>query len=612
MSAEEEREARLERKLAGLPKGPGVYQFKDPKGRVIYVGKAKNLRARVRSYFRQPDDGRVFYPFLLRRTADFEVLETANETEAFILENNLIKRFKPRYNVKLVDDKTFVSLRVNTRHKFPRIQVVRRPRRDKAAYFGPYSSASAVRKTLRIIGLFYKLRTCSDAELNNRSRPCLEHQIGRCTAPCVGLVDGEQYGAQVQGVLDFLGGKDEALIGDLEQKMGAAAEALEFETAARIRDQIAAVRKTLVPQKVQRHHKGDRDVFGLARTAGQACVQALFVRDGKLISAKSFSFVSELSAADLWGGFLSQFYVVQGNYPVREIVVPVEPDDAEQLLAFMGKRRGGPVKLTVPKRGEKYELLQMAVSNARRVLEHGEEQRVERRKLLAALQARIGLARLPWTIECFDNSHLMGTSAVASQVRFEGGLPDKSGYRRYKIKDARSDDDFGMMEEVMRRRVKAALKTDDLPDLFLVDGGKGQLGKALQVVREAGLEEEVMLASIAKARSARGSEERIFLPGDKDPRVLPRGTPERHLVERIRDEAHRFAIEYHRELRKRQNMTSLLDAIPGVGPKRKKALLKTLGSLKKVRAASMAELAAVPGISTKLAGEIKAYLEMEG
>ncbi len=601
---------RLERKLEGLPTSPGVYLFKDAKGRVIYVGKAKSLRARVRSYFRQADDGRIFYPFIVRKTADFEVLSTGNETEAFILENNLIKRHKPRYNIKLVDDKTFVSLRINTRHKFPRIQVVRRPRRDKATYFGPYSSASAVRKTLRILGLHYKLRTCSDAELNNRSRPCLEHQIGRCTAPCVGLVDRQQYAEQVGGVVDFLAGRKSDLLDVLRAKMQELAEQMEYEAAARARDQISAVEKTLVPQKVQRHNQGDRDVFAAARVGGQACVQALFVRDGKLVSARSYSFSSELAAPDLWAGFLSQFYVAHGNPPVREVLVPAEPRDVGQLLEFLSNRHGSKVSIVQPQRGEKWELLQMARANAERVLRHGEQQRRERRELLQALQQRVGLARLPWSIECFDNSHLMGSAAVASQVRFEGGLPQKSGYRRYKIKEARRDDDFGMMAEVLGRRLRASFKGEALPDLILVDGGKGQLGKAVEVVREAGLEDEVMLAAIAKARTAQGSEERIFLPGDREARELPRGTPERHLVERIRDEAHRFAIEYHRELRQRRNLKSLLDEIPGVGPKRKKALLKAFGSLKGVKRARAEDFAQVPGFSDKLAAEVRAFLDL--
>jgi excinuclease ABC subunit C len=600
-------------KLANLPSRPGVYLMRDERGKVIYVGKAKDLHARVRAYFHSPD-GRCQVEFLVRRVADIETLVTGNDKEALILENNLIKQYKPRYNIRLKDDKSYLSIKVTTQHPWPRIFTTRKIVKDGNRYFGPFSSAVAARETLAIIEKHFLLRNCTEHNFKNRSRPCLQYQIKRCLAPCVLPVSQEEYRERVRQAILFIEGRQNQLLAELKQRMAAKSEALEFEAAAKIRDQIQAVEKTLEKQRMVAHWGSDQDVFGLYREGGFIEVQVLFVRQGKLTGSQSYSLEDrEFPDEEVMAALLTQFY--QGHrFIPDEILLPVELEDSEVREEYLRENKGKRVSIFSPQRGDKKELVEMARQNARQSFSERHDQEKARETMLQELQLRLRLRNYPQRIECFDISMLHGAHAVGSMVTFVNGEPDKSRYRHYRIRsiDASSGgDDFGMMLEVLKRRFTRGKSEEDLPDLVVVDGGKGQLAMALAAMAEVGVKgvEAVGLAKMRVQSAPRSaeierSEERVFLPRQSNPVILKRNSNALFLLQRVRDEAHRFAITHHKKLRTRQTLFSALDGIPGVGGARKRALLRAFGSIKRIEEATLEELLKVPSMNEKTAREI--------
>ena len=618
MASRSKRAKWLERARA-LPEKPGVYLMQDDRGAVIYVGKAKNLRARVSSYFQEgTSDYRAFVGLLSSLLNDIETVVTRTEKEALILEREMIRRHEPRFNIIWRDDKQFLCLRVDPHHEYPWVQVVRNMGTDGARYFGPFHSASAARQTLRVVNRHFQLRTCRDSVLYKRKRPCLEHQIGRCPAPCVYEINRERYMENVDDVLMFLEGKGAQLAARLRDRMMSAAGREEFEVAAHYRDQLRAVERTLEKQQVALAKLVDQDAFGLYREGEQVCVALVEVRGGRAqnISARLFSDVAEDDSATISSIVMQRYALTEdgpgaGAEPPPEILVPVELESGAELEELLKARRGGRVRLVSPRRGDKAAIVDLAFKNA----EHGfHEQRKKTgalNQVLENLHRKLRLRNSPQKIECFDISNLGDQRIVGSKVVFEAGVPAKKAYRRYQVRSTPGQDDFASMYEVLSRRFRRGLAENDLPDLVIIDGGKGQLGVARAVFKDLGVE-RVDLVSLAKSRLQGADEddapvrssERVFKPDLRDPIVLSQSSAELLLLARIRDEAHRFAITFQRELRRKDRLRSPLDEIPGVGPTRKKALLKHLGSLKRVRAASVDELAAVPGIGKKAAEAI--------
>jgi excinuclease ABC subunit C len=605
--------AEIGEKLTNLPSRPGVYLMRDNNGKVIYVGKAKDLRARVRAYFNRADE-RSQIEFLVRRIEDIDTLVTANDKEALILENNLIKQYKPRYNIRLKDDKSYLSIKVTTQHAWPRILATRKIVKDGSRYFGPFSSALAARETIDIIEKHFLLRNCTDHNFKNRSRPCLQYQIKRCMAPCVLPVAADVYREQVRQAMLFIEGRQQELIHDLKQRMQEKSAALEFEAAARIRDQIQAVEKTLEKQRMVSHWGVDQDVFGLYREGGFIEVQVLFVRQGKLTGNQSYSLEDlEFPDEEIMGALLTQFY--QGHrFIPDEILMPVSLDDGEVREEYLGERKGKKVSVLTPQRGDKRQLVEMAAENARQSFSERHDQEKAREMMLGGLQAQLRLKQYPYRIECFDISTIHGTHAVGSQVTFINGEPDKAKYRHYRIRTidpTSGGDDFGMMLEVLKRRFARGKEEASLPDLIVVDGVRGQLSMALAAMIEVGVS-GVDVIGLAKMRvqaaprraEIERSEERIFLPNQSNPVILKRNSNALFLLQRVRDEAHRFAITHHRKLRSRQTLFSALDRVPGIGGSRKRALLRAFGSIKRIEAATLEELLKVPSINEKLAREI--------
>jgi len=600
-------------KWSNLPSRPGVYLMRDKGGKVIYVGKAKDLRARVRAYFNNADE-RSQIQFLLRRVEDIESLVTSNDKEALILENNLIKQYKPRYNIRLKDDKSYLSIKVTTQHPWPRMLTTRKIVKDGSRYFGPFSSAVAARETLDIIEKHFLLRNCTDSNFKNRSRPCLQYQIKRCMAPCVLPVNPEEYREQVRQAILFIEGKQQELLAELKAKMQQKSDALEFEAAAKIRDQVQAVEKTLEKQRMVSHWGVDQDVFGLYREGGFIEVMVLFVRQGKLTGNQSYSLEDlEFPDEEIMGALLTQFY--QGHrFIPDEILLPVGLEDNEARQEYLSDRRGKKVAIVVPQKGDKRQLVEMSIQNAQQSFSERHDQEKAREKMLLELQSQLRLRHYPQRIECFDISTMHGAHAVGSMVTFMNGEPAKDLYRHYRIRtiDASSGgDDFGMMLEVLKRRFTKGKEAGDLPDLVVVDGGKGQLGMALAAMTEVGIEgvEAVGLAKMRVQAAARSAEierleERVFLPGQSNPVILKRNSNALFLLQRVRDEAHRFAITHHKRLRSKQTLYSALDRIPGVGGVRKRALLRAFGSIKRIEAATLDELLKIPSMNEKLARHI--------
>jgi excinuclease ABC subunit C len=582
----------LQEKIRSLPDAPGVYLFTDAEGALLYVGKAGSLRRRVQTYFSERDFGYDAERLgaMVAQIADVEYLLTANEVEALILESNLIKERRPRYNIVLRDDKHYPFIRLNPKDPFPALQVVRRIRRDGALYFGPYVPAGTMWTLLALIHRTFPLRTCRS--IAGRTR-CLEYHLGRCQAPCEGLVTLEEYGQTVQKVRLLLDGKDREALGQLEAQMREAADRLEFERAARFRDQIASLRRAGEGQRAISAKAEDHDVFGVAQEGNETQVQLLVVRGGKLIGRDRFAFegVAPDSASAVLGALLPQYYLGAREIP-RTILTSHPPVDRDLLEAMLSARAGQSVELKVPERGAKARLVEMAVGNAEAVLAQSLASASARERAMAEVQAALALPRLPRRIECTDISNISGALAVGSLITFVDGQPRRSEYKRFRIRTVEGADDYAMLGEVLRRRLGRTEWV--LPDLLLIDGGRGQLTVGLLAAKEAGLP-DLPLASLAK------EEELVFRPGRSQPIRLPDGSRAKHLLQQVRDETHRFALAYHRTLRGKTGLQSVLDEIPGIGDKRKRQLLQRFGSLKRLRAASAEELANVGGLPPRVA-----------
>jgi len=605
-------DSRIAEKVARFPTGPGVYLFSDRAGVTLYVGKAADLRARVRSYLRDGGDGRVQLRFLGEEAADVEFVATATEQEALLLENTVIKKKQPRYNLKLKDDKAFLLLRLDRREAWPWFRLVRRRQDDGAQYFGPFASAKAVRRTLRLLHKIVPLRDCSDSVFHNRARPCIKHQIGRCPAPCVGLVTREAYDELLDRAVKILRGNAGPVLADLRQRMAEAAANLEFERAQTLKDQLQSLQLVAEPQAVV-VDAGDEDALGLHRVGDEVTAAFLSFRDGALEGCRRFSFRSELPDDLLVGELLGRLYEGDRFVP-NTVLVPVLPAETPIIAQWLQGKRGAKVELHVPQRGEKRRHLELAEQNATLADAVTADANARRRAAGERLARLLGLPEAPARLHCIDVSTIQGTNTVASRVCFVDGVPHKAHYRRFKISAEHAGDDFAAMAEAVRRSLGLCVERDDedLPDLLVVDGGRGQLAAAVRAVNELGLSDEVVLCGLAKSRlqgvgDARSeSGERIFLPDRETPIPLPMQAPETLLVAALRDEAHRFAITYHRASRSR--LTSELDDVPGIGPARRRALLRHFGSLSALREASLDQLEAMPGLPKSVARTIHATL----
>ncbi len=590
----------LQERLEHLPDQPGVYHFKDAKGQVIYVGKAASLRARVRSYFQESRARDPKTDALVQQIRDLDYIVTANELEALILESNLIKKHRPRYNVVLRDDKHYPFLKLTTNEDFPRLVVARRVARDGATYFGPFYPATALRETLRLVRQLFPLRTCRITIDGRAERPCIQYYIHRCKAPCTGWETREGYWRTVEDVKRFLEGRGDDLAKELTREMEDAATELRFERAAVLRDQVQALHKVRERQKIISTEQEDQDIIGVVRQGSDACVQLFFVRKGRLLGRESFFFdrVSGWGDGEILGAFIRQFYP-RNVTPPPEILLSTEIPDRELTLEWLRARREGKVELSSPQRGRKREFVAMAEENAAialqtHLLSKGNRQQV----ILEELQRTLALAGLPNRIEGFDISNIQGSEAVGSMVVWENGALKKEDYKRFKIKTVQAADDYAMMEEVLRRRYSKALEEGGaLPDLILLDGGRGQLNVGMKVLEDLGLD-WVPIVSLAKRA------EEVYTPDSLHPLVLDLTSPALHTLQKVRDEAHRFAVSYHKKLRSRRTIRSVLDQIAGVGPTIRANLLKHLGSARKVREASVGELASVPRVTPKLAQRI--------
>jgi excinuclease ABC subunit C len=599
--------------IEGVTTRPGVYLFRDGAGAVLYVGKARNLRQRLLSYRRPGGDGRLGVWFLEREAEAVETIVTRTEGEALLLEDTLIKQHQPPHNLRLKDDKSFLMLRVDLDEPFPRLKFVRahdpeqRRAKGRSRLFGPFPSARSVRQAMSDLHRVVPLRDCTDAVLNNRTRPCLKHQLGLCSAPCVGAIDAAGYGQLVERALQVLGGDSAELERDLAARMAAAAERLEFEAAATWRDRLAAVRRTVERQGVQCKDAVERDVLGLARRGELAVVHRLSFRDGRLTESRSHRFRSRLPDEELLHNVLTALYGAGRRPAPRELVLPCWPAELELFREVFGSQ----VQCFVPASGERARMAAIAGENARTELERAvRDDDTDRQALeqLAQVLEVDGDTALD-TIDCFDVSNLQGSHVVASRVRFRGGQPDRASYRRYRVRSVEGQDDFAAMAEVVGRSLRRSLEEDQLPDLIVIDGGAQQLARALAARDDAGAF-GVPVVGLAKARAERNvrgrrterSEERVYLDPERPPVELDRHSAARHLLERLRDEAHRFAVTFHRQQRGR--LTSQLDSIPGVGEAKRKVLLRAFGSVVGVKQASVEQIAALPNIGPALAQRI--------
>lgn len=592
--------ATLAEKLRGLPDAPGVYQFSDAQGELLYIGKASSLRKRVQSYFTDRDFGydAERLSAMVAQIADLEYLLTANELEALILESNLIKERRPRYNIVLRDDKHYPFIRLNLADPYPALQVVRRMRKDGALYFGPYVPAGTMWSLLALVHRTFPLRTCKS--IAGRTR-CLEYHLGRCQAPCEGLVTSVEYGEMVQKVRLLLEGKDREVLRQLATEMEAAAGRLEFERAARLRDQIESLRRAAEAQRVISTRGEDQDVFGVAHQGREAHVQLLVVRSGRLIGRENFVFsdIAPEGIGVLLAALLPQFYLGAREIP-KTILASHLPEDSALLEAMLAARAGHAVRIKQPERGPKAHLLEMALGNAQATLAQSLTSSAAREGAMAEVQHALELPGLPRRIECTDISNISGVLAVGSLVAFVDGQPRRSEYKRFRIKTVTGADDFAMIREVLRRRF--ARTEWPVPDLLLIDGGRGQLTAGLLAAKEAGVA-DVPLASLAK------EEELVFRPGRPDPIRLPDGSRGKHLLQQVRDETHRFALAYHRALRGKAGLQSALDEIPGIGARRKRHLLTRFGSLTRLRAASVEEFVRIGGLPPRVAEATHRFLQ---
>ena len=596
---------KIQQALAVLPDKPGVYLMHDAHGKVIYVGKAVVLKNRVRSYFRNLASHTPKVRAMVEKIAEFETIVTSSEVEALILECNLIKKYRPRYNIMLKDDKTYPFLKVTVNEDFPRIYVTRRQMRDGAKYYGPYADVGAMHDTVKLLRSMFPLRTCRKM---NPDRPCLNYHIKRCLAPCAGYVSREEYGNMIKSVCMVLDGRTTELERDLKRRMQEAADNYAFEEAARLRDQLQAVTRLNEQQKAVTGSGGDMDVIGFAKDTTGICLQIFFVRKGKLIGRDNF-FLPDGGEAEeeVMSAFVKQYYN-EATFIPKEIVVPYLPDEEEKQLIeiWLADKAGRKAELILPQRGVKRELLSLANDNAKKLL----EERLRKGSLslkddLAAaeeLQLALALPNPLERMDCFDISHTQGSETVASMVVFRNGSISKKDYRKYKIVSAEGKpDDFKSMQEVVYRRYK---DYEDLPSLVVIDGGKGQLSSALEVIRGLGLH-DLPVVGLAKR------EEEIFIPGQSESILLDRDSASLHLIQRIRDEAHRFAITFHRKLRGKRNLVSVLDHVEGIGPKRRQELWKKFKTLDAMKQASVEELAAVEGMNYPAAQTLYDFFRME-
>lgn len=621
MTPKAKSESLFTERLAAVPTRPGIYIMRGGKEQVLYVGKSSSLRNRLRSYFSSPKSLVGKTRDLVAAIRDFEYIVTESEQEALLLENSLIKKHQPRFNVRLKDDKTYPYIKVDLSEDFPRIYITRRAANDGARYFGPFASAGSVRKTLDLLNRLFPYRTCTKAITGTDERPCLEFHIKRCNAPCTGYSSKAEYRDVIEQVLMFLDGNTREVVQEIKFAMGDASESLEFERAAALRDRLRAIERVYEGQKVVGMGRENMDVIALATSHDEAWVEIFFIRQGNLVGRDHFIMqgTRDSSDAEVVGQFIQQFYD-SASYIPRTVLVPELIDDVEILEGWLSTRRDGPVTFTKPQRGAKKRLVEMVNENAAQGLKQLEIKTLSNDSLMQSamteLEEQLNLPRTPRRIECYDISHIQGTNVVASMSVFTDGKPNSSQYRRFKMKHTQNNDDYASMKEVLERRFKrlaAAEKarakgeeTDarsfgETPDLVLIDGGKGQLSAAQETLLQLGVI-DVPLASLAKR------EEEIFLPDSPEPVVLPRNSQALFLVQRARDEAHRFAVTYHRNLRSKSSTQSALDLVPGVGPKRKRDLVRKFGSVKGIREADVEQLASTPGMTRKLADRIKEYL----
>lgn len=596
-------------RLNTLPDSPGVYLMKGSDDTVLYVGKAKNLKKRVRSYFSAAGESRWHIRFLVARVANVEVIVTDTEKEALILENTLIKKHRPRYNLDLRDDKTYFSLRIDTAEEFPRITIIRKVLRDGARYFGPYSSASSAREALQQLYKLFPLRHYPLETCRKRRRPCLFYQMKQCSAPCHGRITIEEYKELVQGAVLFLEGRNRALMKIYRQRMAEAAENERYEEAARFRDLIRAIEVTVEKQKMVTA-EGDADVLGMHREGNTISLALLFIRGGRLVGSRSYILAWELDDEEAVSSFLNDYYSREVFIP-DQVLLPLPIADSAALEELLSERRGKRLAVTPPLRGTKADLVKLAGKNAETALREKQQRDEGSETMLAELMEHLHLRKLPRRIECYDISNIQGRYPVGSRVSFLDGKADKKSYRHYRIKTISGADDFAMMHEVLSRRFRDGPAKDGYPDLIIVDGGPGQLNILTTVLNELKVE-GIDAASLAKSRVEQDmaadkltrSAERVFLPGRKNPVVLRQNSAPLLLLAQIRDEAHRFAITYHKKLRGKETIQSALDAIPGIGPKRRRELLRHFGSMRGIRAASREELAAMPSVPPALAEAI--------
>lgn len=604
----------LSRKLQHLPDNPGVYLMKDREGRIIYVGKARSLKNRVRSYFQESRYASLKVDTMVSQILDLEYIVTDSELEALILEGTLIKKHKPKFNVVLKDDKNFPYLKLTLHEEFPRVIAVRKIKKDGALYFGPYIPSNAMWRTLKLLHKIFPIRQCTyNISFNCMERPCLDYQIGQCIGPCAAMCTREEYDRLVQEVRLFLEGKKEDLIVSLKVKMEEKAAHLEFEQAAKIRDQIVAIQKVMERQKVISMGFENQDILAYATQGDLVNVQMFFIRNGMLVGRSDFNLTqsNDPENTGVLTSFVKQFYAKEVFIP-EEIVLPEPIVDQAILSEWLSKRKGKRVSFVVPQRGKKKKLVTMAFKNAELALREKIETSLEEGpEVLEKLQKSLGLKNFPTRIEAFDMSNIQGGQAVGSLVVWKNGKSARSEYKKFKVKYVQGPDDFGMMREVVQRRYSRVQKERlEMPDLIVIDGGKGQLGAALEVLEKLRISYPDVIG-LAKAKGVKYSEtdvERIFLKPEGEPLILSREARELQLLQRIRDEAHRFAITYHRSLRKKEALRSILDEIPGIGPQRKKLLLKHFGSVEKIKEASVDDLQRVPSINKKLAETIKQFL----
>lgn len=599
-------------RLTHLPVKPGVYLMKDKSGKIIYIGKASVIRNRVRSYFQKKANLPPKIQRMVSAIDDFEFIITESELEAFLLESNLIKQNQPRFNARLKDGKSYPFIKIDTAEPFPQVYITRKLNNDGSRYFGPYANAGSVRKTLGLLKKLFPYRSCTKHITGKDERPCLDYHINRCVGPCTGAVDADGYNEVIQQVIMFMEGKTDDVTKKIRQNMHQASEDLDYERAAILRDQLTAIEQIHEKQKVINVSGENIDVIAGAKYLDQSRIEVFFVRKGKLVGRDQFIMqgTSEDSNSEILSAFITQFYS-QSHYIPSKILLPEKIPDIEQIAVWLSAKKTTKVNLTVPYRGEKKRLLGMVEENAKRGLEQLKLKQIEEgstEEALSQLQEALNLPRIPRRIETYDISNIQGSNSTGSMVVFEDGKPNKSDYRRFIIRNVKGIDDYSMMKEVLTRRFKKLNENISesnswvkIPDLVLIDGGKGHLGAALQVFLELGVK-DIPLASIAK------QEEEVFVPETPEPIILDRSSQALYLLQRSRDEAHRFAITLHRKRRSKSSTASKLDSIPGIGPQRRKQLLRKFGSTKMVQQARIEDIASLPGFNISLAGRIKERL----